>query len=129
MGAARPSMPSAGIAVRGGMLALAAAAGLSATTPTALPPAAATITIDTGTVEGRISPLLYGQFIEFMFEGIKRGLDAELIRAIGASRRSGTRAAFRETGPATRTTATTTTACPAPGTALSRIRKRRVRKR
>ena len=33
-----------------------------------------------GTVEGRISPLLYGQFIEFMYEGIKRGLHAELIR-------------------------------------------------
>jgi alpha-N-arabinofuranosidase len=56
---------------------------------------AATIEIDAGTVEGRISPLLYGQFIEFMFEGIKGGLHAELIRnrsfeeapnAIGVSR-------------------------------------------
>jgi alpha-N-arabinofuranosidase len=41
---------------------------------------AASIEIDAGAVEGRISPLLYGQFAEFMFEGIKRGLHAELIR-------------------------------------------------
>src|SRR5689334_14974154 len=40
----------------------------------------ASITIDAGKVENRISPLLYGQFMEFMFEGIKRGLQAELIR-------------------------------------------------
>ena len=40
----------------------------------------ATITIDTGKVENRISPLLYGQFLEFMYEGIKGGLHAELIR-------------------------------------------------
>jgi alpha-N-arabinofuranosidase len=42
--------------------------------------AGATITIDAGKVEGRISPLLYGQFVEFMFEGVKGGLHAELIR-------------------------------------------------
>jgi alpha-N-arabinofuranosidase len=61
----------------------------------AVQPPAAHIEIDAGTAEGRISPLLYGQFIEFMFEGIKRGLHAELIRnrsfeeepsAIGISR-------------------------------------------
>jgi alpha-N-arabinofuranosidase len=61
---------------------------------TAQPPLAG-IEIDAGRVESRISPLLYGQFIEFMFEGIKRGLHAELIRnrsfeeepgAIGISR-------------------------------------------
>ncbi|HEV8427792.1 MAG TPA: hypothetical protein VGQ41_07765 [Pyrinomonadaceae bacterium] len=55
----------------------------------------ATITIDTRKVENRINPLLYGQFLEFMFEGIKGGLHAELIRnrsleeppnAIGLSR-------------------------------------------
>lgn len=55
----------------------------------------ATIAIDASKVEGRISPLLYGQFLEFMFEGIKGGLHAELIRnrsfeeapnAIGLSR-------------------------------------------
>jgi alpha-N-arabinofuranosidase len=40
----------------------------------------ASIEIDAAAVEGRISPLLYGQFVEFMFEGIKRGLHAELIR-------------------------------------------------
>ena len=40
----------------------------------------ASITIDANKVENRISPLLYGQFLEFMFEGIKGGLHAELIR-------------------------------------------------
>ena len=40
----------------------------------------ATITVDATKVENRISPLLYGQFLEFMFEGIKSGLHAELIR-------------------------------------------------
>ena len=40
----------------------------------------ASITIDTRKVENRISPLLYGQFLEFMYEGIKGGLHAELIR-------------------------------------------------
>jgi alpha-N-arabinofuranosidase len=40
----------------------------------------ASITIDARKVENKISPLLYGQFMEFMFEGIKRGLQAELIR-------------------------------------------------
>ena len=55
----------------------------------------ASISIDTRKVENNISPLLYGQFLEFMFEGIKGGLQAELIRnrsfeepanAIGLSR-------------------------------------------
>jgi len=40
----------------------------------------ASITIDERKVENRISPLLYGQFLEFMFEGVKGGLHAELIR-------------------------------------------------
>jgi alpha-N-arabinofuranosidase len=40
----------------------------------------ATITIDTRKVENRINPLLYGQFLEFMYEGIKGGLHAELLR-------------------------------------------------
>ena len=40
----------------------------------------ASITVDASKVENRISPLLYGQFLEFMFEGIKGGLYAELIR-------------------------------------------------
>jgi len=56
-----------------------AAAVIAASIRAAQPPTA-TIEIDTGIVEGRISPLLYGQFVEFMFEGIKRGLHAELIR-------------------------------------------------
>ena len=42
--------------------------------------ATASITIDASKVEGQISPLLYGQFAEFMFEDIKGGLYAELIR-------------------------------------------------
>jgi alpha-N-arabinofuranosidase len=40
----------------------------------------AAITIDARKIENRISPLLYGQFLEFMYEGIKGGLHAELIR-------------------------------------------------
>jgi alpha-N-arabinofuranosidase len=40
----------------------------------------ATISIDAGKVEGNISPMLYGQFDEFMFEGVKGGLHAELVR-------------------------------------------------
>jgi alpha-N-arabinofuranosidase len=38
------------------------------------------ISIDAAKVEGEISPILYGQFDEFMFEGVKRGLTAELLR-------------------------------------------------
>ncbi|HKE56241.1 MAG TPA: hypothetical protein VKB46_06060, partial [Pyrinomonadaceae bacterium] len=41
------------------------------------------ITIDARKVENRISPLLYGQFIEYMFEGVKYGLHAELLRDRG----------------------------------------------
>src|SRR5437879_7103193 len=39
----------------------------------------ANIDIRADQVEGQINPLLYGQFDEFMFEGVKRGLTAELI--------------------------------------------------
>ena len=55
----------------------------------------ASISIDARKVENRISPLLYGQFLEFMYEGVKGGLHAELIHnrsfeeppnAIGLSR-------------------------------------------
>nr|MDQ3805809.1 hypothetical protein [Acidobacteriota bacterium] len=42
--------------------------------------ARATLTVDARKVENRISPLLYGQFLEFMYEGIKGGLHAELLR-------------------------------------------------
>jgi alpha-L-arabinofuranosidase len=57
-------------------------AAASAASTNRLPPQAPTarIEIDAGTVAGRINPLLYGQFAEFMFEGIKGGLTAELIR-------------------------------------------------
>ncbi|HYY98176.1 MAG TPA: hypothetical protein VE642_06270, partial [Pyrinomonadaceae bacterium] len=40
----------------------------------------ASVTIDASRVENRISPLLYGQFMEFMFEGVKGGVHAELLR-------------------------------------------------
>jgi alpha-N-arabinofuranosidase len=43
----------------------------------------ADITIDAATVENRIGPRLYGQFAEFMFENIKFGLHAELLRNRG----------------------------------------------
>src|SRR5947207_12662257 len=42
--------------------------------------AVAAVEIDADRVEGQISPVLYGQFDEFMFEGVKRGLTDELIR-------------------------------------------------
>ena len=38
----------------------------------------ASITIDAGSVQGPISPLLHGRFLEFMFEGVKSGLTAEM---------------------------------------------------
>ena len=34
------------------------------------PPLAASLTINAAKVEGAISPALYGQFMEFMFEGV-----------------------------------------------------------
>ena len=43
----------------------------------------ASIAIDAAKVENRISPRLYGQFAEFMFENIKFGLHAELLRNRG----------------------------------------------
>jgi alpha-L-arabinofuranosidase len=43
----------------------------------------ASVAIDAATVENRISPRLYGQFTEFMFENIKFGLHAELLRDRG----------------------------------------------
>src|SRR5437868_15343433 len=43
----------------------------------------ARIRIDANKVENRISPLLYGQFLEFMYEGMKYGLHAELLRDRG----------------------------------------------
>lgn len=46
-------------------------------------PATTGIAIDAAKVEGTISPALYGQFDEIMFEGVKRGLYAELLRDRG----------------------------------------------
>jgi alpha-N-arabinofuranosidase len=43
----------------------------------------ATIAIDATKVENTISPRLYGQFAEFMFENVKFGLHAELLRNRG----------------------------------------------
>ncbi|HKG12807.1 MAG TPA: alpha-L-arabinofuranosidase C-terminal domain-containing protein [Pyrinomonadaceae bacterium] len=40
----------------------------------------ASVTVDASKVENEISPLLYGQFMEFMFEGVKGGVHAELLR-------------------------------------------------
>ncbi|HJQ27549.1 MAG TPA: alpha-L-arabinofuranosidase C-terminal domain-containing protein [Blastocatellia bacterium] len=59
------------------------------------PPLTATVSINAAKVEGPISPALYGQFMEFMFQGVKEGVTAELVRnrsfeepanAIGLSR-------------------------------------------
>jgi alpha-L-arabinofuranosidase len=44
---------------------------------------AATLKIDANKIENVISPLLYGQFAEFMYQDIKGGLSAELIRDRG----------------------------------------------
>lgn len=41
------------------------------------------ISVDASKIEGEISPTLYGQFDEFMFEGVKGGLSAELLRDRG----------------------------------------------
>jgi alpha-L-arabinofuranosidase len=45
--------------------------------------AKATLVINAAKIENTISPILYGQFAEFMFEDIKGGLYAELIRDRG----------------------------------------------
>ncbi len=41
------------------------------------------ISINAAQVEGEINPMLYGQFAEFMYEDIKGGLHAELLRNRG----------------------------------------------
>jgi alpha-N-arabinofuranosidase len=43
----------------------------------------ATIRISASRAEGKVDPLLYGQFLEYMFECIKFGLHAELLRDRG----------------------------------------------
>ena len=52
-------------------------------------PDEAAIAIDAARVENRISPQLYGQFAEFMFEGVKFGLHAELLRNRGFEEAAG----------------------------------------
>jgi alpha-L-arabinofuranosidase len=46
-------------------------------------PETASLSIDAAKIENAISPTLYGQFAEFMFEDIKGGLYAELARDRG----------------------------------------------
>jgi alpha-L-arabinofuranosidase len=46
-------------------------------------PGTATVRVDASRVENRISPTLYGHFVEFMFEGVKFGLHAEMLRDRG----------------------------------------------
>jgi alpha-N-arabinofuranosidase len=41
------------------------------------------VVVDAAKVEARIDPRLYGQFLEFMYEGVKGGLSAELVRDRG----------------------------------------------
>ena len=64
------------------MAAVMSAAAVAAQAPPP-PVPAVRITVDAGAVRGHISPMLYGQFAEFMYEDIKRGLHAELIRNRG----------------------------------------------
>ena len=59
------------------------AAWLLAATLPAQPAGMAAVHVDAGRVENRISPTLYGHFVEFMFEGVKFGLHAELLRNRG----------------------------------------------
>jgi alpha-L-arabinofuranosidase len=52
-------------------------------TPRPSAPLTASVRIDANRVANRLSPQLYGHFIEYMFEGIKFGLHAELLRNRG----------------------------------------------
>jgi alpha-N-arabinofuranosidase len=56
---------------------------LVAATVYAQPAGTAAVRVDASRVENRISPTLYGHFVEFMFEGVKFGLHAELLRNRG----------------------------------------------
>jgi alpha-N-arabinofuranosidase len=49
----------------------------------AVQPLTASVRVDAATVANPISPQLYGHFLEFMFEGIKFGLHAELLKNRG----------------------------------------------
>ncbi len=80
-----PHLPARAIGSRRIIATLVACGALSliAAAQARQPSAEVRIEIDAGTVQGRISPLLYGQFIEYMFEGIKGGLYAELLEDRG----------------------------------------------
>jgi alpha-L-arabinofuranosidase len=65
------------------ILALALAAAVAAQSGRSPSPQSTAIQVDASSTNAPISPQLYGQFIEFMFEGIKYGLHAELIRNRG----------------------------------------------
>jgi alpha-N-arabinofuranosidase len=51
--------------------------------PSAVPTLTASVRIDATRVANRLNPQLYGHFIEYMFEGIKFGLHAELLENRG----------------------------------------------
>jgi alpha-N-arabinofuranosidase len=63
-----------------GLAALACGALLCAQAAAAQAARPASLTVDARRVENRLSPLLYGQFLEFMYQGVKGGLHAELLR-------------------------------------------------
>ena len=80
----------------------------------------ARITIDAAKVEGQVARASYGQFVEFMYEGVKGGLAAELVRNRGfAGGGQHDRHRLSATGNAIPTTATTTTGCSFTGTTRS----------
>ena len=56
---------------------------LVAATLCAQPAGTAAVRVDAGQVKNQISPTLYGHFVEFMFEGVKFGLHAELLHNRG----------------------------------------------
>jgi len=51
--------------------------------PSAAPPLDVSVRVDAAKVANRISPRLYGHFLEYMFEGVKFGLHAELLKNRG----------------------------------------------
>ena len=78
-----PSRPAARFAKITRRALVAAVVAFLPSTVAAQPQATARIVVDASRVEAEISPLLYGQFAEFMFEGVKGGLHAELLRNRG----------------------------------------------
>jgi hypothetical protein len=85
---------------------------LLATTLSGQTAGTAAVRVDAGRVENRISPTLYGHFAEFMFEGVKFGLHAELLRDRGFEEPANTVGLPRhwERSPTSATTATSTSA-------------------